>query len=208
MPELHDSDQTGELLEQASRHRPEAVEALLARHRPWLRQVVELRLDRRVRGRVDPSDVVQEAQMEASRRLQEYLCERPVPFRLWLRQLAYERLLMLHRRHVGAVKRSVEREVGLPDGSSALLGRQLVGAGSPSERLAEEELARRVHQAVERLGERDREVILLRNFEGLTNQEAALVLGVKPDTASQRYGRALLRLRQALLDAESSEESP
>lgn len=206
MCDLHDSDQTGELLDQAAGERPEAVEQLLARHRPWLRQLVALRLDRRVRGRIDPSDVVQEAQMEASRRLQEYLRDRPMPFRLWLRQIAYDRLVMLHRQHVGAARRSVAREVTLPEESGAGLGKQLVGESSPSERLTQEELTRRVQRALETLRDKDREVILLRNFEGLSNQEVAHVLGVQPDTASQRYGRALLRLRQALLEAGPMEE--
>ena len=208
MPELHDSEKTGELLEQALGDEPGAVERLLARHRGWLREVVSLRLDRRVRGRVDPSDVVQEAQMEASRRLRDYLRDRPMPFRLWLRQLAYDRLVMLHRRHVGAARRSVMREAVLPDESSVLLGRQMAGGASPSEQLTREELARRVRLAMEQLSEKDSEVILLRNFEGLSNQEVAQVLGVPPDTASQRYGRALMRLRRALIDAGTSGEEP
>jgi RNA polymerase sigma-70 factor (ECF subfamily) len=208
VPDFHDSDPTAELLDQASRKRPEAVELLLARHRPWLRQLVELRLDRRVRGRIDPSDVVQEAQLEASRRLPAYLRDRPIPFRLWLRQIAYERLLMLHRRHVGAARRSVAREVVLPEESSALLGRQLAGASSPSERLTKAELTRRVHLALGRLSAKDSEVILLRNFEGLSNREVAHLLDVPPDTASQRYGRALLRLRQALLNPGTAEVGP
>jgi RNA polymerase sigma-70 factor (ECF subfamily) len=146
--------------------------------------------------------------MEASRRLRDYLRDRPMPFRLWLRQIAYDRLVMLHRRHVGAARRSVEREAALPGESSALLCGQLVCASSPSERMTREELARRVELALGRLGERDRDVILLRNFEGLSNQEVAHLLGVKPDTASQRYGRALLRLRQALLESGAEEEAP
>src|SRR5262245_48860463 len=157
-----DSEETRHLLDLAAGERPEAVASLLERHRPWLRQVVDLRLDRRVRGRVDPSDVVQEAQMEASRRLRDYLRDRPMPFRLWLRQLAYDRLVMLHRRHVGAAKRSVVREAVLPDESSALLGRQLVSGPSPSEQMTQEELTRRVHRALEQLSARDSEVILLR----------------------------------------------
>src|SRR5262245_61255059 len=201
-----DSEETRHLLDLAAGERPEAVASLLERHRPWLRQVVDLRLDRRVRGRVDPSDVVQEAQMDASRRLRDFLRDRPMPFRLWLRQLAYDRLVMLHRRHVGAAKRSVEREAELPGESSALLCGQLACSASPCEQLTKEELARRVHAAMERLSVKDREVILLRNFEGLSNQEVAHLLGVKPDAASQRYGRALMRLRQALVEPGTAEE--
>src|SRR3954462_13177172 len=114
--------------------------------------------------------------------------------------------MMIHRQHLGAARRSVAREAELPEASSLLLGRQLLASGStPSAHLARKELARRVRCAVARLAERDREILLLRSFEGLSNQEAAQVLGVQPDTASQRYGRALLRLRREL-EGEGLEE--
>jgi RNA polymerase sigma-70 factor (ECF subfamily) len=170
---------------------------------------VELRLDPRVRARVDPSDVVQEAQLEAVRRLDGYLRQPPIPFRLWLRQLAYDRLLMAQRRHVRAARRAVGRDEALPDRSSLLLARQLLDVRSgPGERLARQELARRVREAVARLSEADREIVLLRNFEGLSNQEAAALLDIRADAASQRYGRALLRLRQLLLDQGFGESRP
>jgi RNA polymerase sigma-70 factor (ECF subfamily) len=200
-----DSSETRRLLDEARAGRPEAVDQLLGRHRDYLRRLVELRLDPRVRARVDPSDVVQEAQLEAVRRLDGYLRQPPLPFRLWLRQLAYDRLLMAQRRHVRAACRAACRAVGrdeaLPDRSSLLLARRLLDARSgPGERLARQELARRVREAVARLSEADREIVLLRNFEGLSNQEAAALLQIRADAASQRYGRALLRLRQLLLD--------
>src|SRR5262249_47470443 len=171
------------------------------RHRSYLRRLVELRLDPRLRPRVDPSDVVQDAQLEAVRRLDGYLKQAPMPFRLWLRQIAYDRLLMVRRRHVEAARRSVARDRGLPEGSSLLFAQRLLSAGpTPSEQLSRRELARRVRQALDRLAEADREVVLLRNFEGLTNQEVAEVLQITPASASQRYGRALLRLRKHLLE--------
>jgi RNA polymerase sigma-70 factor (ECF subfamily) len=204
-----DSAETQRLLRQARAGEAGAVDQLLARHRGYLCQLVGLRLDPRLRARVDPSDVVQEAQLEAVRRLGGYLREPPLPFRLWLRQIAFDRLLMLHRRHVGAACRSVRRDVALPDRSSLALAQQLLAPGStPSEQLTRGELARRVRQALERLAEADREVLLMRNFEGLSNQEVAQVLRINPAAASQRYGRALLRLRDLLLDGGLAEAQP
>src|SRR5262245_32028544 len=102
-----DSVETQNLLQRVRAGETAATDLLLERHRPYLRRLVELRLDPKMRGRVDPSDVVQEAQLEALRRLDGYLKQPPMPFRLWLRQLAYDRLLMLRRRHVTAARRSV-----------------------------------------------------------------------------------------------------
>jgi RNA polymerase sigma-70 factor (ECF subfamily) len=204
-----DSAETERLLQQARAGLPEATDRLLDRHRPYLRRLVELRLDPKMRGRVDPSDVVQEAQLEALRRLDGYLRQPPMPFRLWLRQLAYDRLLMLRRHHVGAARRAVGRDVPLPDRSSLQLARQLLAAGStPSQRLIKGEFVLRVRQAVSRLPDGDREVLVLRNLEGLSNQEAAQVLQIDPATASRRYGRAVIRLRALLLQSGLTESEP
>jgi RNA polymerase sigma-70 factor (ECF subfamily) len=204
-----DSTETERLLRQAQAGQAEAVGQLLARHRPYLRRLVGLRLDPQLRPRVDPSDVVQEAQIEAVRRLDGYLRRPEIPFRLWLRQITYDRLLMLRRRHVGAARRAVRRDVALPDESSAALARQLLASGSaPGEQLARRELARRVRQALDRLAEADRDILLMRNFEELSNQEVAQVLGINPAAASQRYGRALLRLRNVLLESGFSGGQP
>jgi RNA polymerase sigma-70 factor (ECF subfamily) len=195
-----DSAETQRLLEQVRAGDRLAFDQLFARHRPFLRQVVELRLDPRLRPRVDPSDVVQEAQLEVFRRLADYLERQPMPFRLWLRKTACERLLMAQRQHVGAARRAVGREVPLPDASSLQLAQQLLAGGStPSQRLDRDEVADRVRQAVSRLSETDQEILLLRNLEKLSNHEAAHVLRIDPATASQRYGRALLRLRKLLI---------
>ena len=116
-----------------------------------------VRLDPKMRARVDPSDVVQEAQLEASRRLDDYLKEPALPFRLWLRQIAYDRLLMLRRHHVGAARRTVERDLPLPDRSSLVLVQQLVAAGSgPSQQLIKREFVRRVREAVNQSRSRSR----------------------------------------------------
>ncbi len=206
MAELaHDSAQTQRLLEQARAGTAGALSRLLERHRAYLRRFIELRLDPQLRARVDPSDVVQEAQMEAVRRLDGYLDEAPLPFRLWLRQIALDRLLMLRRHHRGARRRAVTREAPWPDESSLAFARQLLASGpAPNARLEASELAQRVRQAVAALPEADREIVLLRSFEGLSNQEVAQLLAIQPATASQRYGRALLRLRK-LLDEEPRE---
>src|SRR5262249_29296707 len=152
--------------------------------------------------RVDPSDIVQEAQLEAFRRLADYLERRPMSFRLWLRKTAQERLLMAERQHLEAARRSVGREVPLPDHSSLLLARQFLAAGStPSQQLGKAELACRVREVLGQLSEPDREILLLRNLEMLSNQEAAEVLQIELSAASQRYGRALLRLRKLLAAA-------
>jgi RNA polymerase sigma-70 factor (ECF subfamily) len=197
-----DTEETRRLLQQVRGGDARALDQLLAGHRGYLCQVVELRLDRKLRARVDPSDVVQEAILEAARRIDDYLQREPMPFHLWLRQTAYENLLRLRRQHVVAECRTVEREVPLPDGSSAMLARQLLGPGStPSEKAIEQELTRRLGQALADLADADREILLMRNFEGLSNQEVAQVLGLEPAAASKRYGRAILRLRKVLRDS-------
>ncbi len=194
-----DSNETQRLLEQVRDGDRQAFDQLFARHRPYLRQIVELRLDPRLRARVDPSDVVQDAHLEAFRRLSAYLKQRPMPFRLWLRQIAYDRTLKARRHHLGAARRAVGRELPLPERSSLVLAQQLFAGGStPSQRLDRRELARRLRQAVAQLPEADREVILMRHFEGLSNSEAGCLLGIDPATVSKRHGRVMLRLLRIL----------
>ncbi len=203
-----ESQETRLLLEQVHAGKPGAVDGLLARYRDDLLQMVRLRLDPKLRQRVDPSDVVQEAQMEAARRLPAYLARPPMTFRLWLRQITYDRLLMMRRKHLDAGRRAVARELPLPDRSTAHLGRQLTAdASTPSQHLIRGELARRVRQAISELSETDREILLMRNFEGLSNQEAAQVLDIEPSAANKRYGRALLRLRAVLLEGSMKESA-
>ena len=197
-----DSAETRGLLEQAGAGERPAFERLFDRHRPYLLRVVAARLDPGTRARLDPSDVVQETQLEAYRRLPAYLATRPMPFRLWLRKTAQERVLMARRQHLEARRRSVLREVPLPERSSLLLARPFLAGGStPSRRLGRAELADRVRRAVARLPEADQEILLLRTYEGLSNQEAALVLGLDPATASKRHGRAVLRLHRVLVES-------
>jgi RNA polymerase sigma-70 factor (ECF subfamily) len=204
-----DSAETEQLLRQVRAGERQATEELLNRHRAYLRRVIELRLDPKLRPRVDPSDVVQEAQLEAHRRLEDYVKQPALPFRLWLRQIAFDRLLMMRRRHVEAGKRAVGRDLPLPDRSSLLLARQFFSPGpSPSQQLLQREFVRRVREAVSRLPEGDREVLILRKLEELSNQETAHVLGVDPASASRRFGRAVLRLREILIQSGLMESEP
>ena len=192
-----------------------AREQLLVRHRGRLRQMIAFRLDPRVAARVDPSDVVQEALTDASRKLSEYLKHRPIPYYPWLRQLALERLVKLHRRHIQAQKRSVTREEDwlppLPDESAVELADRLgaagVGAhagGTPVGRLLREELRRRVRTILEQLGPRDREVLVLRHLEQMSPREMAAVLGISEGAVRVRHLRALQRFRQLLHQAGQS----
>jgi RNA polymerase sigma-70 factor (ECF subfamily) len=179
-----------------------ALDRLLAHHRGYLLSVVELRMDQKMRARIDPSDVVQEAQLEAVRRIQGYLDHEPMPFHIWLRKTAYERLLWLRRQHVEADCRSVDHEIPLPENSSATLARQILSREpDPGQQAVEQELAQRLRRAMASLPETDREILLMRNFEGLTNEEAAQVLGLEPAATSKRYGRAILKLRKLLLES-------
>jgi RNA polymerase sigma-70 factor (ECF subfamily) len=202
-----DSDETRGLLEEARAGDRRAFDRLLAGHRAELRQFVELRMDPRLRGRVDASDVVQETQLEVYRRLEDFLDRRPMPFHVWLRKTAYERLLMARRQHVEAAQRAVGREVPLPDRSSMLLAQRLLPRGStPSQRLGRRELARRVHQVLEQLPDADREILFMRNFEERSYPEIACILDIEPTAARKRHGRALIRLH-ALLAADGLMDS-
>ncbi len=196
-----DSPQTALLLDQARAGERCALGELLTLHRAYLKRLVELHLDTRLRPRVDPSDVVQEAQLEVIRRFDDYLRQPVMPFRLWLRRLTTDRLLMLRRHHAGAARRAVGREVALPAESSLALAKQLLARGSsPSQRVNQQELAGRVRQAVAQLADADRDVLLMRTFEGLSFEEVALTLGIEPATARKRHGRALLRLGKLLAE--------
>jgi RNA polymerase sigma-70 factor (ECF subfamily) len=201
---------TEELVERARDGDDNARQALLTRHRQRLCAMVAARLDRRLAARLDPSDIVQEALAEAARKLDDYLRDRPLPFYPWLRQLAWERLVKLHRHHLHTAKRSVRREepdhLALPDRSGQELAERLMTSGtSPSRRLVRDELRARVQTALARLDESDREVLVLRYLEQLSNQETAAVLGIGEGAAKMRHIRALERLR-ALLEGNVSED--
>jgi RNA polymerase sigma-70 factor (ECF subfamily) len=203
-----DSAETQGLLRDAASGNRRVLDQLLARHRAELRQFIELRLDLKMRGRVDPSDVVQETQLEVFRRLKDFVDRQPMPFHVWLRKTAYERLLMARRQHVEAAARAVGREVPLPDRSSLLLAQRLLPRGStPSQRVGRRELARRVHQILAQLADADREILVMRNLEERSYQEIACILDIDPAAARKRHGRALIRLH-ALLVQDGLTDSP
>lgn len=189
-----------DLLDRARGGDPGAIEALFAHHREPLRQAVALRLDGRLAARCDPSDVVQQTLLEAVRRLPLYLERQQIPFPLWLRGLAREKLIDLHRRQVVAGKRAAGRELPpLPVDSSAAFVRGMLGREpSPSHVLLAAELAEQLRSAIEELDDDERDLILWRHFEQLSNGEVATLLEINEAAASKRYVRALERLRGLL----------
>lgn len=197
-----DSATTQKLLDGISTSDSSSFDQLFSRHRAFIRRVIDLRLDNKLRARVDPSDIVQETQLEAYRRLEDYLQRKPMPFRLWLRKTACERLTMTRRKHVHAARRSVDNEQYLPDNSTQQANELLQATGStPSQQVGRREMAVKVRTAIDQLSESDREILLLRHYEGLSHDEAAEVLQIEPATARKRYGRALLRLHQKLSES-------
>jgi RNA polymerase sigma-70 factor (ECF subfamily) len=166
--------------------------------------MVCIRLDRRLQGRVDESDVVQETLLEVTRRMDEYLRSRTMPFYLWMRQIAGQKLIDIHRQHLGTRMRNVGRELSLhrgpfPAASSISLAAQLLGhITSPSQAVVKAEARDQVQEALNKMDELDREVLALRHFEQLSNGEIAEVLGLTESGATARYVRALRRLKKVL----------
>lgn len=208
-------DNTSVLIDAAREGDAEAVNQLLDRHRNGIRRLIELRLDRKVQQRVDVSDVVQEVLVEASGRLEKYLDDPVMAFHLWLRQIAWDHIIDTYRRHRVSAKRSMDREQPMhssPDGvdeSSVDLAIQLCDpAMTPAAIATQREIAARVEAAILRLDEPDREVIMMRHYEHLSNLEIAEVLGLNPPAASMRYLRAVRRLRTVLEAEDESLDDP
>ncbi|NBW96115.1 MAG: sigma-70 family RNA polymerase sigma factor [Planctomycetia bacterium] len=183
-----------------------ALNGLLARHRDAIRRLIDRRMDRGVQHRVDASDIVQDVLLEANRRLGDYLANPTMPFQLWLRHMARDRLIDAHRRHRVAATRSVDREVQLAATPAAddrshddVVGQIADRELTPAAAATWHELERRFAAAVELLDEDDRQIVLLRHFEHLSTAEAAQALGLSKPAAGMRYLRAMRRLR-VLLD--------
>ena len=182
----------------------DALGEFFGMQRDRLRRIVHVRLDRRLQGRVDPSDVLQEAFVDASRRLAEYAAEPAMPLFLWLRFLTAQRLQALHRFHLGAKARDAGREVSLhsgplPTADSRSLAAQLLGRlTTPSRAAIRAEIQIKIREALDAMDPIDREVLVLRHFEELNNNETAAVLGLAKAAASRRYVRALRRLKEIL----------
>jgi len=200
-----DPQPTQVLLDRVRRGDDTAVNGLLQRHRESIRRMIDKRMDRLVQRRVDASDIVQDVLIEANRRLGDYLANPTMPFQLWLRHMARDRLIDAHRRHRVASNRSLDRETSLEvpggaDQSQADMMQQIAGRElTPAAAATWHELERRFAAAVELLEEGDRQIVLLRHFEHLSTAETADMLGLSKPAAGMRYLRAMRRLR-VLLD--------
>lgn len=196
-----DPGEDGEILRLAAGE-PAALAALFDRHRGRLLRMVGLRLDHRLRGRLEPDDILQEAFLDAARELPRYLAKPDLPLFLWLRLIAGQRLMRLHRQHLGAAIRDAGREVPMertPESSSILLASELVSHLTPPSQAAQKAERRALlEEALGQMQPADREVIALRHFEGLGNGEVAEALGLSKAAASNRYVRAMARLQEAL----------
>jgi RNA polymerase sigma-70 factor (ECF subfamily) len=202
--DAEDSSGTNRLLRQAAAGDSASWGALLTRHEGRLRRMIAFRLDPRLQGRIDPDDVIQEVNLAASEHLADYLRRPTMRLFLWLRGIAGNKLLELHRRHLGTPMRDARREVSLhrgalPGATSAALAAQLLGQQTrPSEAAVRAQAKIRLQEALNGMDPLDREVLALRHFEQLTNAEVARVLRVTEAAAGKRHLRALERLREIL----------
>ena len=199
-----EGEKTLELLNGIREGDGDAVNQLMDRHRGAIRRMVQMRMDGALARRVDASDVVQDVLFEASRRMEDYIKAPTMPFHLWLRQLAKDRVIDMHRRHRGAQRRSVDREqhvsnLGGDDRSAADLASLLKDAElTPAAATVRKEMEDRFLLALNQLNDDDRELILMRHFEHLGNNEVAEALGLSAPAAGMRYLRAIRRLREEL----------
>lgn len=208
MPDGPSNDELSELA-QLQRDGQQALARLFSGYRERLERMVRFRMDPRLSGRIDPDDILQEAYLEIDRRVQDYVDQPTVPLFVWMRQITWQILIDTHRRHLVAKARNITQEASRTPGAgltSASLAAQLVGQlTSPSQAAIRNERLQRVREALDAMEEIDREVLALRHFEQLTNNEVADVLGLQKAAASNRYVRALSRLKQTL-DRTGSEE--
>jgi RNA polymerase sigma-70 factor (ECF subfamily) len=192
------------LIARAAAGDQEALRLLFSRYRDRLKRMVHLRLSRRLSGRVDDSDVVQEAFLDISRKLPEYAQAPQLPLFLWLRHMTGLKLAEVHRRHLGTQARDADREVslhrgGLPEADSVSLAAQLLGKlTTPSQAAIKAEQRIYVQEALNSMDPIDREVLALKHFEQLSTSEIAEVLGLSKAGAGSRYLRAIKRLREIL----------
>lgn len=199
-----ENEQTQNLLARRKDGDQTAWNALLQRHRSAVQRLVNMRLDNRIRQRVGVSDVVQDVMIEANRRIDRYLQDPGIDFHLWLRQIAKDRIIDAHRRHRATAKRSVDREQRLVQGgvnqSTINLGNQLRDNDlTPAAQATRREMASRMEDALMKLNDLDRDIIIMRHYEQLSNDEVSKTLNLKPAAASMRYLRALRKLRNQLL---------
>jgi RNA polymerase sigma-70 factor, ECF subfamily len=186
-------------VKQAAAGDQQCWEGLISEQRDRLRRLISFRMDDRLQGRIDPSDVIQEAMIEAWQRLPDFATEQKVPLFVWLRTLTLQRLGMLRRTHLERTKRSVNKELQQHDDCSSAIAMALVDSAiSPSSVVGRQELLTHIQQRLSTMEPLDREVLALRHFEQLGNAEVASVLGISEPAASLRYSRAIRRLRDII----------
>lgn len=199
---MTDDSLSSDLLQRLKTGDRQAFASEFDRHRHRLKQMIQFRLDHRLRRRVDASDVLQEVYVDAHQRLRHFLVRENYSFFIWLRQLTEQRLIDVHRQHLRAGKRDVRQEFSLnrkTSATSASIARHIVAQmASPSQQVMEAELMTRIEEGLRSLETLDQEVLALRHFEELRNSEVATVLGISEAAASNRYVRALSRLREVL----------
>jgi RNA polymerase sigma-70 factor (ECF subfamily) len=201
---MSDSSEAGEIVRPETGGAERELVELFARHRDRLRRMVQIRLDRRLQGRLDPSDVLQEAQIDILRRAGEYTANPLMSPFLWVRLVTAQRLMILHRHHLGTQMRAAGQEVALfrgalPEADSVSLAALLLGRlTSPTRAAQRAETKIRLQEALNTMDPIDREVLTLRHFEELSNSETAEVLGIGKTAACNRYVRALKRLKEIL----------
>jgi RNA polymerase sigma-70 factor, ECF subfamily len=191
-----------------------ALSDLFQRHRDRLLRMVELRMDPRLHGRIDPSDVLHDAFLDLSKRVERYLSDPRLPVFLWMRLVVSDRLALVHRQHLGTAMRDAGQAVSLyrdplPPASSTALALMLLGRlPSPSNAAIRAEQILQVQEAVNALDQLDREVVVLRHFEQLTRAETAVVLGIAEEAGAKRYIRALKKLKTILAAMPGGLEGP
>jgi RNA polymerase sigma-70 factor (ECF subfamily) len=206
--------ETISLLERLRAGDRRALADLFQRHRDRLLRMVELRMDPRLHGRIDPSDVLHDAFLDLSKRVESYLSDPRLPVFLWLRLVVSDRLALVHRQHLGTAMRDAGRAVSLyrdplPPASSTALALMLLGRlPSPSNAAIRAEQILQVQEAVNALDQLDREVVVLRHFEQLTRAETAVVLGITEEAGAKRYIRALKKLKTILAAMPGGLEGP
>ena len=194
-----------EIIEQLRANREEALAEMYQLVQERLRRVIDFRLDYRLAGRVSNSDVLQETYVRAAQRIDSYLQKPDMPFFVWLRLEANQRLQEIHRFHFGAEKRDIRREVKLKNNnqdqgntSVQLAAHSVAQMTSASGVFQKAQQIDALEKTLSEMNDTDREVIALRHFEELSNIETAKVLGIAPEAASKRYIRALKRLKEIM----------
>lgn len=191
------SSESNRLIEAIEAGDQDAFKGLFERFSPALRQAIAARMDPRLRQRLDPSDILRETELQIYIRFEDYICRRPMPLQHWIWQTAQQCITAAWRHHIQAQQRSVDREQPFLDHSSRLVA-SLLGNRSAGSDLEHQELTQRLALMLTKLPEQDREILVLRRVEGLSNEETAVQLGISPAAAKKRFTRAVLRARTVL----------